>query len=60
MREGLSGRSRATTPAEERRLDKTLERLHPAATLAMTGAAALNGQAPSPTFSSVLAQLSDA
>lgn len=60
VREGLSSRGKAATPAEERRLGKTLDRLHPAANVALAGATALSGQVASPSFPSVLAQLSDA
>ena len=55
VREILSVRSHATTPDQERRLAKTLERLHPAANIALAGSAVL----PDRSFESVLAQLSN-
>lgn len=60
VRDGLSGRRKAASPAEERRMAKILDRLHPAANVALAGASASSGQAALPAFSSVLAQLSDA
>ena len=54
VREILSVRSQATTPDQERRLVKTLERLHPAANVALAGSAG----SPDRSFESVLADLS--
>lgn len=58
--EGLSGRSKAATSGQQRRLVKTLERLYPAATAALAGVAAGNAGVAAQSFESVLAQLSNA
>lgn len=58
VREGLSGRRIAATPDQEKRLAKTLERLEPAAHIAM--AARFGGAASDAPFSAVLVQLSHA
>ena len=57
--EALWVRSKALTPAEGRRLVKTLERLHPAAHVALAGVAIGSAGSPERSFESVLMQLSD-
>ncbi len=61
VRDGLAGRRKVSSPAEERRLVKTLERLAPAANVAMAGVST-DGALPaaSPDFSAVLRALSHA
>ena len=59
VRQDLSGRSKALTPSQKKRLISTLERLEPAANAAIVSAAGGNAGSV-PSFSSVLAQLSHA
>ena len=57
VREGLSNRRKVPTPAEERRLSKTLQRLRPAANVALAGVAESRARLE---FSAILCGLSDA
>ena len=60
VRARLAGQGRASTPEQERRLAKTLERLRPAANGAPPGSECSIAAPASPSFESVLAQLSHA
>lgn len=58
VRKMLSGRRNASTPEQERRLAKTLERLSPAANGAPPGPDCGTAAPATPSFESVLAQFS--
>lgn len=60
VREMLSGRSKSPASDHERRILKILERLHPAANVALAGAAIASAGSPDQSFQLVLAQLSNA